>query len=173
MSNRIKMYLFAGLVAVLALVLYFNWGRAPQLLTGTPADTRFVPLDVDSPALKSYLIEQIRKTKYEGRHDNIFVYRAPRPALNPTPVVQQQPDVPSAEQQLVPPYRFFGYVMNLPSGRRRGFFQNGDDVFIAAEGEVLQKRFRVLRISNNSAEVEELASGRRASVPMEETPPIA
>lgn len=175
MSNRVKLYLLAGLLAVSAVVLYLNWGRAPELLGIRASDARFTPLDVDSPALKSYLLDRIRDFKYSGRHDNIFVYRAPRQTAPVVPVrdPNSPPDTPPPPPTLVPPYRFFGYVMNLPSGNRRGFFQNGEDIFIAAEGEILQNRFRVLRITNNSAEVEEIASGRRATVQIEETPPIA
>lgn len=175
MSNRVKLILLAVLLAIFAVVLYLNWGRAPQLLGIQASDARFMPLDVDSPALKGYLLQRIRDFKYSGRHDNIFVYRAPR---QPAPVVPVRdpnlsPEPPPGPPPLVLPYRFFGYVMNLPSGNRRGFFQNGEDIFIAAEGETLQNRFRVLRITNNSAEVEEIASGHRATVQIEEAPPIA
>ncbi|HLE36727.1 MAG TPA: hypothetical protein VI699_06240 [Candidatus Acidoferrales bacterium] len=176
MSNRVKLILLAALLAIFAVVLYLNWGRAPQLLGIQASDAPFMPLDVDSPALKGYLLQRIRDFKYSGRHDNIFVYRAPRqPAMPAIPVRDPNlpPDPPPGPPPLVLPYRFFGYVMNLPSGNRRGFFQNGEDIFIAAEGETLQNRFRVLRITNNSAEVEEVASGRRATVQIEEAPPIA
>ncbi len=178
MTTRVKILLviLAAVAALYGASLYFSWGGAPQLLGIRASDARFTPLDVDSPALKGYLLQRIRDFKYSGRHDNIFVYRAPRqPAMPAIPVRDPNlpPDPPPGPPPLVLPYRFFGYVMNLPSGNRRGFFQNGEDIFIAAEGETLQNRFRVLRITNNSAEVEELASGRRATVQIEEAPPIA
>jgi hypothetical protein len=175
MSNRVKLILLGVLAAIFAVVLYLNWGRAPQLLGIRASDARFTPLDVDSPALKGYLLQNIRDFKYAGRHDSIFEYRAPRqPALVvPLRDPNAPPEPPPGPPPLVLPYRFFGYVMNLPSGNRRGFFQSGEDIFIAAEGETLQNRFRVLRITNNSAEVEEIASGRRATVQLEEAPPIA
>ena len=178
MTTRVKLLLLilTAAAAIYVASLYFSWGRTPQLLGFQTSDTKFTPLDVDSPALKLYLLDRLQKSIYTGRHENIFAYRAPR-ELAKTPDATHNANPPSDTTQgpppLVPPYRFFGYVMNLPSGNRRGFFQNGEDVFIAAEGEVLQNRFRILRISNNAAEVEEIASGRRASVPIEEAPPIA
>ena len=176
MSKRVQLILLSVLLLIFAVVLYLTWGRAPQLISSlVGGDARFTPLDVDSPALKGFLLQRIRETKYPAGRENIFIYRARRvadPPPNSQSSVVQSP-VDSGPPPLVPPYRFFGYVMNLPSGNRRGFFQNGEDIFIAAEGETLQNRFRVLRISNSNVEMEELASGRRATVAIEEPPPIA
>jgi len=176
MSKRVQLILLGVLLVVFAGVLYINWGGAPQLISSLGGgDTRFTPLDVDSPALKGFLLQRIRETKYPAGRENIFIYRARRAANPPTGAqpLGPLPPVDTGPPPLVPPYRFFGYVMNLPSGNRRGFFQNGEDIFIAAEGETLQNRFRVLRISTNNVEMEELASGRRATVAIEEPPPIA
>jgi len=74
---------------------------------------------------------------------------------------------------LVIPATFFGYVADARTGFRRAFFASGEDVFIIAEGETLMQRFRLLRITNRTAELEEIASGRRTTVTLEERPPPA
>jgi hypothetical protein len=46
-----------------------------------------------------------------------------------------------------------------------------EDVIIAGEGDTLMGRFRVVRLTNTSADVEEVSSGRHATLPLEEPPP--
>jgi hypothetical protein len=41
-------------------------------------------------------------------------------------------------------------------------------VFILSEGEVLQGKYRLLRIGNNTADFEEVQTGKRASLPLEQ-----
>lgn len=62
----------------------------------------------------------------------------------------------------------FGYVEGPAAGMRRAFFSDGEDVFIAGIGDTLLNRFRLVRIGNDSVEVEELGSDRRATVAMEQ-----
>jgi len=46
------------------------------------------------------------------------------------------------------------------SPRRLAFFLNGDDVIVVQEGSVFLSRFRLDKIGNDSADVEEISSGR-------------
>jgi hypothetical protein len=53
----------------------------------------------------------------------------------------------------------------LNTGRKRACFSaNTDDVYIVPEGGTLLNQFRVLTISGNSVELEELSSGRRTTL---------
>ena len=56
---------------------------------------------------------------------------------------------------------------------RRAFFatNNNEDVFIAGEGDTLMGRFRVVKLTNTTADVEEVSSGRRATLILEEPGP--
>ena len=56
------------------------------------------------------------------------------------------------------------------SPRRLAFFLNGDDVIVVQEGSVFLSRFRLDKIGNDSADVEEISSGRHATVPMVQPP---
>ena len=47
----------------------------------------------------------------------------------------------------------------------------GDDVFVLGVGDILLGRFRLLQIGNSTAELEETASGRRATVTLQEPGP--
>jgi hypothetical protein len=69
--------------------------------------------------------------------------------------------------------KYFGYVSDMAGNHRRAFFasNNNEDVFIAGEGDTLMGRFRVVRLTNTTADVEEVSTGRRATLTLEEPPP--
>ena len=55
----------------------------------------------------------------------------------------------------------------LPAGQpKKIFLSQGEDVFIAAEGEIVDRRYRVLRISPNSVEMEDVLNNNRQSIPL-------
>jgi hypothetical protein len=69
--------------------------------------------------------------------------------------------------------KYFGYVSDLGGTHRRAFFatSNNEDVIIASEGDTFMGRFRVVRLTNTTADVEEVSSGRRATLTLEEPSP--
>jgi hypothetical protein len=64
------------------------------------------------------------------------------------------------------PAQFFGYASMPASGKHVGFFLQGEDVLVVEEGSVFLSRFRLDKIGNDSADVEEVSSGRHATVQM-------
>jgi hypothetical protein len=69
---------------------------------------------------------------------------------------------------LPPNMKFFGYG-TIPNGTlRRAFLSDGDEVYIVGEGDTLLGRFRIVKISNANLEFEEIATGRHATVTMQE-----
>ncbi len=178
MKRRTEMYIFAGLIVLLAVAGYYYFaGRNED--AGLPgvfaADTKFQPLDVQEPELRLDQLEKIRKLEYSGAHRNIFV-AAPPPPPKPTggaaaaarPFIGPKPAPPLGPVQV--PAELFGYASRPHGGKRVAFFTSGDDVLIVAEGDTFLNRFRLIRINNDSADVEEIASGRHATVPMVQPP---
>ena len=68
------------------------------------------------------------------------------------------------------PFKFYGYAADTRSGKRRAFFTNGDEVYIASEGDTILTRFRVLRIGNTTSDLEEISTGRRATLSLDQPP---
>ncbi|MGB6547110.1 MAG: hypothetical protein WBE97_15960, partial [Candidatus Acidiferrales bacterium] len=99
----------------------------------------------------------------------------PPPKLTPAQVKAQQQALanqpPPPPPPLSVPATFFGYVTDARTGHKQAFFTDGDDVFIAGEGELLLGRFRVLKIGNDTAEVEEVSSGRTTTLTMQDIQP--
>ena len=177
MSRRTEIYLLAGLCLLLGLVLYFsNRGGVPGVSHVVAADTKFEPLDVQEPRLRLDLLDKVRKLEYSGSHRNIFV--AVPPPLPQAPgnakgqIAQRftGPRQPPPPPPLSIPAEFFGYASRPNSGKRVGFFTSGDDVLVVAEGDTFLGRFRLDHIGNDSADVEELSSGRHATIPMVQPP---
>jgi len=53
------------------------------------------------------------------------------------------------------PLKFYGFVHAARTGDRRAFFMENDDIYIAAEGEMIKKRYKVIKIGINSAVLED------------------
>ncbi len=169
MARRKQVYVLAGLLAVLAAVVLYNSRSASALVPSLSGDETFTPLPVVNPALRLDRIERIRKLAYPGPRRNLFSGELPAPPQPPKPVTPPVtgPTTP-VEQPLQVPFKFYGFAADPRSGKRRAFFTNGDEVYIAAEGETVLNRFRVLRIGNTTADVEEISTGKRATLAIEQ-----
>lgn len=175
MSKRNEIYLLAALLVVLAGALYYYVGRnnvaTPRVVA---ADTKFHPLDVQEPQLRLDLLAKLQRLEYTGSRRNIFVAEPP-----PPPKPAQAADAPSRfvgphEPPPPPPVQvpgqLFGYASEPSTGKRVAFFSEGDDVLVVAEGATFLSRFRLIHVTDNSADVEEISSGRHAIVPMVQPP---
>ena len=124
------------------------------------------------PTLELNLLKQSEDIKYAGNGRNIFV--AGSVATIPKPIA---PGVTDANEQArlhmpTPPpppppitLKFFGFA-NEPGEPKRVFLSHGEDVFIAGEGEIVDRRYRVLRIGPNSVEMEDVLYNNRQSIPL-------
>ncbi len=114
------------------------------------------------PTLQLDLLASSEKTQYEGAGRNIFVsqreevqiQRPVAPANTDTPVVQAY--TPPQVQPPPPiPLKFYGFA-NSPGEPKKVFLKNGDDVFVAGDGEIVDRRYKVVRISNTSVEIQDM-----------------
>lgn len=175
-SNRQKrLVLLAGLALVFFYIVYRSNRPSEIAPVVSSADEKFRPIAVENPALKLELLERLKKLQYEGSHRNIFSSVAPPPvsaapsnAIAPPPVA---PVIPSGPAPLVVPATFYGFVTDAQTGMRRAFFLEGENVYVIAVGETLLGRFRLVQIGNSSVEMEEIGTGRRATLTMEEPNP--
>jgi hypothetical protein len=127
--------------------------------------------DLD-PTLKLQLLAASEQTKYEGSGRNIFVSQA-EPVTIPKPKATGATDnnvhtytTPTPPPAAPIPLKFFGFA-NEPGEPKRIFLVQGDDVFVAGEGEIVDRRYKVLRISPNSVEIQDVVgSGPPQSIPL-------
>lgn len=102
---------------------------------------------------------------------NIFDYGT-TPVARRGPVAparaKPEPPPPPPPPEPKPPLRFFGFAEGGASGAHRVFLTDGEAVFVAQEGQVVMRRYRVLRIEAKSIEVEDVTAGRRWVLPLEQ-----
>ncbi len=75
----------------------------------------------------------------------------PDPLPKPTPTPAPPPPPPPPAIAL----KFFGFAAPKPDGTKRAFFLDGDDIFVASEGELVKKRYRLVTIGVNSVIMED------------------
>ena len=117
------------------------------------------------PELRLGLLQSSEGIKYEGRGRNIFV-----PALEeiPKPVAPARPTVVEPPQPPPPPpipLKFFGFASHAGE-RKRVFLAQGEDVFIGGEGEIVDRRYKIVRINPTSVEIEDMLNNNRQSIPL-------
>ncbi len=166
-TRRNEIIVLAALGAVLAAVVYWNGRRSIETPGVAAADVKYQPLKIENPSLRLDLLERIQKFEYTGGHRNIFSASLPPPPRPKVDAAKVAPTTPPGPPPLVVPLQYFGYTTDARTGRRRAFFTNGDDVYIVNEGDTLLSRFRVVKIKDNAAELEEISSGRRTTVTLE------
>lgn len=174
MSRRVELYIFAALIVVLGYVLYHAMRPSSGVaVTGVvAADGHFRPLDVQEPELHLDLLDNLRKSQYTGTHRDIFEAEPiapPKPKMQPGEVPVVHPG-PPATPPLQVPVQFFGYASARDNGRRVGFFSNGDDVLVLAQGDTFLDRYRLVSVTDTSAEVMEISTGRRETLPITQPP---
>ncbi len=85
--------------------------------------------------------------------------RTGRLAQAATPVPTGPPPPPPID------LKFFGTETSA-SGVRRAFLLHGEDVFLASDGDIVQRRYKVITVSANSIVVEDMANNNRQTLPL-------
>jgi hypothetical protein len=67
------------------------------------------------------------------------------------------------------PLKFYGFVNPQKTTIKRAFFLDGEDIIIAGEGDLIKKRYKIVRIGVNSAVVEDtqFKSNNQQTLPLE------
>lgn len=121
------------------------------------------------PTLRYDLLKASEDTNYSGTGRNIFrvfVEPPPKPIVPVTP--QPQAAGPAAYVPPPPPpidLKFYGFATPA-GGTKRIFLAKGEDVFIAKEGDIVDRRYKVMRISNTAVDILDVLSNNRQSIPL-------
>jgi hypothetical protein len=175
MSKNAKTYFLGALLLVLGYVLYssvFSKEAGTGLQGVLASDTKFQPINVDEPHLRVDLLEKLKNQEYSGQHRNIFAFGPPPPPPLTLAEQARRDHKTYGPPQAPPPppvnvgATLFGSASMPQSGKRVAFFLDGDDVLVVTEGAVFLNRFRLDKINNDSADVEEMSSQRHVTVPM-------
>lgn len=120
------------------------------------------------PTLRTDLLKISEDTKYEGTGRNIFkvFVDIPKPIVNVATETPTQPQGPAPPPPPPPiDLKFYGYATPA-GGAKRIFLAQGEDVFIAREGDIVDRRYKVVRISGTAVEILDVLSNNRQSIPL-------
>ncbi len=154
----------------------------PSLKHERPED-RPDPMKVD-PTLRLDLLAKLENITVEGGQRSLFDFSAPPapkddPKVIPGPQVKKSPpppetadikpaDPPKPAPPAIP-LKFYGFSAPR-AGAKRAFFLEGEEIYVASEGELIKRRYRIVRIGVNSVVVEDTEHKHQQTLPLEEQP---
>jgi hypothetical protein len=163
----------AVIAAVLFLLAVFAWewvlvptpsttgsARTDQWFAGGHAEVRSrrrASIDLD-PTLHLEALRLTETSRYAGSGRNLF-----EPVLAPPiiPGLTHHEFTFSKPAEVAAPFstglKFYGFSSNANS--RRIFLLKGDDLFIAQEGDTIDRRYRIVRVTRDSVEIEDVLAG--------------
>lgn len=125
------------------------------------------PHSID-PTLRYDWLNASENTKYQGNGRNIFMAQAEIPQ----PVAPASPDkgsLATLPQGPPPPppinLKFYGFA-SKPGEPKAIFLSQGEDIFVAKEGDIVDRRYKVLHINPMSVEIEDVLNNNRQSIPL-------
>jgi len=119
------------------------------------------------PSLRFDLLRSSEEKEYEGGQRNIFreyvevakVEKPVAPAPTAPPVDTGPPPPPPI------PLKYYGFA-SKPGEARKVFLSNGDEVFDAEEGQIIQRRYKIVKISASQVEVEDVLNNHKQIIPL-------
>ena len=119
--------------------------RKPQALLAQTLD----------PTLRFDLLKSSEDVTYKGTGRDIFRSQAEEAAI-PKPL---PPEIhPGAVTPPPPPpipLKFYGFA-SRKDGNKRIFLSKGEDIFVAKEGDIVDRRYKIVHIGPNSVEVQDV-----------------
>lgn len=154
----------------------------PTLAAGRDADRSGI-----DPTLRLELLARLENIRFESAGRNLFEFgpvEPPRPKL-PEPKIEVKPEAkmigpeppppPPAPPVKSPPppipLKFYGLALPLRGNDRRVFCLQGDEILTPAEGDLVQNRYRIVKITPVSVLVEDTLHNHQQQIPVDQPPP--
>lgn len=118
------------------------------------------------PTLRFDLLKSSEDVTYKGSGRDIFRSQAPPPEI---PKVVTPPVTAQQEKPAPPPpppinLKLYGYAQKKNGEAKKVFLSSGEDIFVAKEGDIVNRRYRILKIGNNSVEVEDVLTNNKQTL---------
>lgn len=161
-----------------------RWRQFRPSLKPREAQDRLDPMTID-PTLRLDLLAKLQQVKLGRVTRSLFDFSAAPPPQAPEPKIppkqlakiKLQQKLAAAQAAIqkkaakptFPPInlKFYGYIRPVRSSRKRAFFLDGKNIFVAGEGDLVGKHYKVVRIGVNSVVVEDTRGQRRRTLRLE------
>ena len=153
------------------------------------------PAKID-PTLELYRLERLREVAVSAGGRNVFEFGAAAPPPVPDvkilpnvarmagPPVPPPPPPPPVDPGLAPkpqappiPLKYYGFTQkefeqrSRNGGARRGLFlRGGEEIFVASVGDLIDRRYKVIRIEAEKATLEDTQFEKEQAIPIERSP---
>ncbi|MBI3470155.1 MAG: hypothetical protein HY013_02210 [Candidatus Solibacter usitatus] len=124
------------------------------------------------PTLRLDLLAKVQAVESPAGARSVFAFSSPPappapkvevgkiPVKTPEQIKAEQAKVAAAGKAPEPPpppinLKFYGYSTPRRDGVKRAFFLDGEDIFVAEEGELIKRRYKLIRIGVNSVVMED------------------
>ncbi len=119
------------------------------------------------PTLRFDLLKSSEDVTYTGNGRDIFHSQAAPPPDIPQPAT---PDVTPAGPAAPPPpppidLKFYGFE-GPKNGSKRIFLLKGEDIFLAKEGDIVDRRYKIMHIGASSVEVQDVLTNNTQTIPL-------
>jgi len=173
------------MVALLALALlvgiYDLWdfgtssAAPPAPNVPSAAQKKGPPVAVDpnlDPRLRWDILAASQNKKYEAGR-NIFTLQAEKPPETTIADVRTKepwgPPPPATPTPTPPPppikVKFYGFA-SKPGEPKRIFLADQDEVFVAKQGDIVERQYKVIQINNTSVVIEDVLNNNRQPIPL-------
>ena len=174
-DDKTKVRVMIAVVAIAALVFLYNLmgssssAAAPQVDPSLSAAKKPASDNSLDPTIRLEILRASQGVTYHDGGRNIFrmeepkivppigPVRLPGPGPGPTAVQKQAPALPDI------PLKFYGFASN-PGEPKRIFLWDAGSVFIAREGDIIDRRYKVVQISNASVMIEDVLTNFRKPI---------
>lgn len=125
------------------------------------------------PRLHLNELKATESTEYTGNGRNIFLAQAndiviPKPLDNGMKQAKNTPPPPPPVYTPPPPppieLKFFGFASS--QGMKKVFLSKDGDVFVASEGDIVSRRYKIVKINANNIEVLDVLNNNRQTIPL-------
>jgi hypothetical protein len=172
-ENTKKTWVAIALFGVAVLVIVYQLlPSSPSTPAGTAAGKGkaqgsaavFSKLD---PSLRTDLLKGSEDVTYHGSGRDIFHAQA-EPAPETAIKAQDPRTQPQVKQGPPPnppiPLKFYGFASE--NNKKQIFLSQGEDVFVAREGDIVKGRYKVLHVNPNTVEIQDVLSNYSQQIPL-------
>jgi hypothetical protein len=108
------------------------------------------------PTLRFDLLKSSEDVTYKGTGRDIFRSQAAEPPIPKPLPPDKQPNAVQTPPPAPPiPLKFYGFA-SRKDGNKRIFLSKGEDIFVAREGDIVDRRYKIVHIGTNSVEVQDV-----------------
>jgi hypothetical protein len=136
----------------------------PGTQVNRPATANNLGLDLD-PSLHPEIMAAAENLLYTGRGRNIFsltsvpIIEKPKAPARPTAAAEAAKAAAAVPTGPPPPppieLKYFGFT-STRKGKHKAYFLHNDDVFVAVEGDVVNRRYKIGKITATTVQVTDL-----------------